>query len=55
MCYYLFEDHITGEEFIVAEDSLSEAFIIANEFFEDPCFLYEIDEEEAEASGLDWY
>ena len=55
MKHYLFEDWATGEEFIVGEDTLGEAMEIAKEYFEDPRYLYELDEFEAEASGLDEY
>ena len=55
MKHYLFEDWVTGEEFIVGEDTLSEATETAKEYFEDPRYLCELDEDEAEASGLDEY
>lgn len=55
MKHYLFVDHETGEEFIVGTNSEHDAMTIANEFFDDPEYLYEMTEMEAEASGLDEY
>lgn len=53
MKHYLFEDLITGEEFIVGSYTLDEASVIAAEYFEKPKFRYCMSEFEAEASGLD--
>lgn len=55
MKHYLFEDHATGEEFIVGANSERDAMITANEYFEDPEYLFEMSEFEAESSGLDEY
>lgn len=53
--HYLFRDLETGEEFIVGDFSLEEAEMDALEYFEDPVFICEISEIEAEMSGLDEY
>ena len=55
MRHYLFEDYDTGEEFIVGADCVTDASVIANEYFEEPHFVCQLTEMEAEASGLDEY
>lgn len=65
MKHYYFIESETGEEFIVGADTLEEAWMIAEDvgdqiFHEsgeltDLEFLYEMTDEEAEASGLDEY
>jgi hypothetical protein len=66
MKHYYFIENNTGEEFIVGADTLAEAEIIADDVgmnivasiygdYADVEFLYEMDDEEAEASGLDEY
>ena len=56
MRHFLFKDLVSGEEFIVGADGLSEARDIAIDIFdEEVCFCYEMDEIEAESSGLDEY
>lgn len=53
--HYLFEDLETGERFLVSAKKSSEALALAEENFENPCFLGKLTEEQAEASGLDEY
>lgn len=65
MKHYYFVENNTGEEFLVGADTLAEAYIIAddvgveiaNNYGEQAAveFYYEMDEIEAEASGLDEY
>lgn len=55
MRHFLFEDYDTGEQFIVGADSYEEALDCALEFFADPSYICELDDYEAEASGLDEY
>jgi hypothetical protein len=55
MKHYLFEDLETGEEFIVGENTLEEAKLIAEANFERPEYKCRLSEFEAEASGLDEY
>lgn len=65
MKHYYFVENNTGEEFLVGADTLAEAEIIAydvgvdiaNNYGElaDVEFMYEMDEVEAETSGLDEY
>lgn len=65
MKHYYFIENNTGEEFLVGADTLKEAEIIADDVgidiannygeYADVEFMYEMDEEEAEASGLDEY
>lgn len=66
MKHYLFEETISGEEFIVGADNIGEAGFIAEGIAEDIGneyndgewnlrYLDELTEEEAEASGLDEY
>ena len=55
MKYYLFEDLESGEEFIVGADCVTDASVIAGEYFEAPRFVCQLSEFEAEASGLDEY
>ena len=65
MKHYYFIENETGEEFLVGADTLEEACIIAEDIGDeigesygerpDVEFLYEMTDEEAEASGLDEY
>ena len=65
MKHYLFQEMISGEEFIVGADYAGEAALIAEGITQDIGeennsewylrFLDELTEEEAEASGLDEY
>lgn len=65
MKHYYFIENETGEEFIVGEHTLAEAWMIAmvigDQIADDYSvqvdleFLYEMTDEEAEASGLDEY
>ena len=55
MKHYLFENLESGEEFIVGADCVTDASIIAGEYFEAPRFVCQLTEFEAEASGLDEY
>lgn len=66
MKHYLFEEMISGEEFIVGADGIGEAGLIAEGIAQDIGdeyndgkwylrYLDELTEEEAEASGLDEY
>ena len=55
MRHYLFEDEVTGEEFIVGEYCLEEAYIEAKLDFDEPHFICELSDAEAEMSGLDEY
>lgn len=66
MKHYLFEETISGEEFIVGADCMGEAGLIAEDIAQDIGeeynegtwylhFLDELTDEEAEASGLDEY
>ena len=53
--YYLFEDSATGEKFIVCADCVTDASVIASEYFEEPHFVCRLTVFETEASGLDEY
>ncbi len=65
MKHFYFIENNTGEEFLVGANTLKEAEIIADDVsidiannygeYADVEFLYEMDEIEAEASGLDEY
>ena len=55
MRHFLFIDNATGEEFLVSADSKVEAKEIAHDYFEEPEYCFEVDEETAEMSGLDEY
>lgn len=65
MKHYYFIENNTGEEFLVGADTLKEAEIIAYDVgmdfalnygkFSDVKYQYEMDEIEAEMSGLDEY
>ena len=55
MKHYLFEDEVTGEEFLVGAFKSSQALAIAQDKFEAPRYIGKVTEEEAEASGLDEY
>lgn len=53
--YYYFWDRATGEDFFVIAEDEDEAMAIAQGYFEDPVFYYQVEEYEAEQSGLDIY
>lgn len=53
--HYLFEDYTTGERFIVETDCVTNASVIASEHFEEPYFVRQLTEFEAEAGTLDKY
>lgn len=55
MRHYLFEDLETGEEFIVGEDCIEMAYFEAKLYFNEPHYICEFSEVEAEMSGLDEY
>lgn len=66
MKHYLFSEEISGEQFIVGEDNFEDAAMAAEGIAEaigkdwndgewELKFLFEMSEEEAEASGLDEY
>lgn len=55
MRHFLFEDYDTGENFIVGADTLDDAMEEAKTYFADPSYICELDEDEAEMSGLDEY
>ena len=55
MKHYLFIDDESGEEFIVGADCVTSASELASEFFNEPRYLCQLTEMEAEASGLDEY
>lgn len=52
---FYFVDDETGEDFIVVADTLRDAIHIATTYFEEPQFLREISEYEAEMIGVDTY
>ena len=53
--HYLFEDSATGEKFIIGANCVTDANVIASEYFEEPHFVCRLTEFEAETSGLDEY
>ena len=53
--HYLFEDSATGEEFIIGANCVTDANVIASEYFEEPHFVCRLTEFEAEAICLDEY
>jgi hypothetical protein len=55
MRHFLFFDDETGEQFIVGENTQTAAVETAREFFDNPIYLDELSEFEAESSGLDEY
>lgn len=55
MFTFYFIDKESGEEFFVEEYSLEAAIKIAEENFENPHFIEEVDEEFAEYMGFDTY
>lgn len=55
MKHYLFLDHESGEEFIVGASDIYDAITTASELFDDPEYLLEMSDFEAEASGFDEY
>ena len=52
---FYFVDNETGEDFIVVADTKHDAIHIASAYFEEPQFLREISEYEAEMIGVDTY
>lgn len=52
---FYFVDNETGEDFIVVTDTLRDAIHIASTYFEEPQFLREISDYEAEMIGVDTY
>lgn len=52
---FYFVDNETGEDFIVVADTKHDAIHIASVYFEEPQFLREISEYEAEMIGVDTY
>lgn len=52
---FYFIDEETGEEFLIETTDKKKAIKMAHEYFEDPKFISEISEYEAEMSGLDTY
>lgn len=52
---FYFVDNATDEDFIVEADTLRDAIHIASIYFEDPQFLREISDYEAEMIGVDTY
>lgn len=55
MRHYLFEDEATGEEFIVGEYCVEKAYLEAKLYFDEPHYICEFSDVEAEMSGLDEY
>ena len=55
MRHYLFEDEATGEEFIVGEYCVEKAYVEAKLYFDEPHYICEFSDVEAEMSGLDEY
>ena len=55
MMNYLFVDNETGEWFFVYADSFKKALEIAYENFDDPEYIYEFTDAEAEWYGYDTY
>lgn len=53
MKHYLFKDEATGEEFIVGEDCIEMAYFEAKLYFDEPHYICELSDVEAEMSGLD--
>ena len=53
--HYLIEDSATGEEFIVGADCVTDASVIASEYFEEPHSVCRLTEFEAQTSGPDEY
>lgn len=52
---FYFVDNETGEDFIVEANTLRDAIHIASTYFEEPQFLREISDYEAEMIGVDTY
>ena len=55
MRHFLFFDDETGEQFIVGENTQTAAAETARESFDNPIYLDELSDFEAEACGLDEY
>lgn len=52
---FYFVDNETGEDFIVEANTLRDAIHTASTYFEEPQFLREISDYEAEMIGVDTY
>lgn len=52
---FLFHDEATGEEFFVEANTKETAIERAKQYFDEPSFDAEVDEEFAEMVGLDTY
>lgn len=52
---YLFQDEETGEKFFVQAENFKEALEIAFDNFDDPTYIDEFTDEEAEWFGYDTY
>ena len=52
---YLFYDEVTGEEFLVETDMKEKAYLCARAYFQEPKFIGEVSNWEAEMLGLDTY
>lgn len=52
---FYFVDNETGEDFIVEAEILAKAMYIATAYFEDPQFVEELTDYEAEMLGVDTY
>lgn len=52
---FYFVDNETGEDFIVEDETLEQATYTAKKYFEDPQFVEELTDYEAEMSGVDTY
>lgn len=55
MRFYLFEDFEASKKFIVKEETLEKAFMLAYINFNYPMFICKVPEELAEMEGLDIY
>lgn len=51
--HWLFTDNDSGEDFIIGEPTIEEAWASARTWFADPSFICELSDDEAEMSGLD--
>ena len=52
---FYFVDNETGEDFIVEDETLEQATYTAKKYFEDPQFVEELTDYEAEMTGVDTY
>lgn len=55
MMNFYFIDNETGENFIVQATDYHTAVGVASEYFEEPCFVREMSDYEAEMVGVDVY